>query len=142
DEPVTQDLFTLAIDHGPQPQQATYAYVVLPAQDYRETDQYARHPAVTVVSNTPMVQAVSHTDLPIHYAIFYEPVEVIFADGSRLSSDKPASYLIKESERAVDQVSVADPTRRLEDVTFRIQPSKAEPNTRHIELPQGQVAGK
>jgi len=141
-QPITQDIFTLAIDHGARPQEVGYAYVILPAKSARETGRYAKHPPITVVSNTSSVQAVSHTGLHIHYAIFYKPGEIVFPGGMRLATDEPALYLIRSSARRIEQVTVADPTRKLSTVTFRIETPAGQSIAQSVDLPQGQFTGK
>ena len=55
---VTQSLFTLYLDHGVGPQNAGYAYTVLPDTDAGGLAQYAQAPDMTVLCNTKKVQAV------------------------------------------------------------------------------------
>lgn len=142
DEPVTQNIFTLAIDHGTQPQDATYAYIVLPATGESQTQAYARQQAVAVVSNTKELQAVSHTELGIHYAVFYEPGNVTFPGNTRLTTDEPALFIIKSSDDGVEGITVADPTRKLEKITFRLELATGGDTTFTVQLPQGVLAGK
>lgn len=142
DEPVTQNIFTLAIDHGTHPQGATYAYIVLPAAGESQTRAYAQQQATEVVSNTNELQAVSNTQLGIHYAVFYKPGKVAFPGGMRLATHEPALFMIKSSGDRVERITVADPTRKLEKITFRLEMAAGSDTTLTVQLPQGTLAGK
>src|SRR5690606_36948397 len=141
-EPVTQDIFTLGIDHGTRPRNATYAYVVLPAASESETKRYVQYPSIAVVSNTRDLQAVSHEKRGIHYAVFYKPGSVDFPGGLRLTSDKAALFLIKFTPEEGVRITLADPTRKLDSVTFRLELASGTATTLTVQLPQGTLAGK
>ena len=141
-EPVTQDLFTLVIDHGAHPQDATYAYVVLPATDEAQTEQFTKTSPITVVSNTSDLQAVSHKKLGIHYAVFYKPGSTEFPGGIHLTTNEAGLFFIKEASDGKAQVTVADPTRKLDEITFRLELANGTNTTRTVQLPQGPLAGK
>jgi len=142
DEPVTQDIFTVGIDHGAQPKDASYAYVVLPAASESQTEAYTHQQPIEVVSNTRDLQAVSHTGLSIHYAVFYQPGNVTFPGGIRLTSRQPALFLVKALPGGTAQVTLADPTRKLDNVTFRLELATGMDTTLTVQLPQGMLAGK
>ncbi|MBK1442027.1 alginate lyase family protein [Parapedobacter sp. ISTM3] len=142
DEPVTQQIFTLTVDHGARPRDAAYAYVVLPAVGEHETATYAQQRPVEVVSNTTAVQAVSHTGLGVHHAVFYEPGAIDFPGGLRLASAEPALFTLKVSAEGIERISVADPTRKLEKLSFRLQLPDGRDTALTVALPRNQFAGK
>src|SRR5690606_8856452 len=61
----------LPLDHGVQPTDASYEYIVLPAATADETEAYAEAPAVTVLRNDTAVQAVRHAGLKRTMATFF-----------------------------------------------------------------------
>lgn len=142
DEPVTQNIFTLALDHGIRPQDATYAYMVLPAASEPQTRAYAQQQPVHIVSNTKELQAVSHGKLGIHYAIFYEPGSVAFPEGLRITTNEPALFMIKSSGDRIERITVADPTRKLQSITFSVGLATDTDTALTVQLPQGVLAGK
>ncbi|PPL02937.1 polysaccharide lyase family 8 super-sandwich domain-containing protein [Parapedobacter indicus] len=142
DEPVTQDIFTLAIDHGTQPKDDTYAYIILPAASESQTSAYAQHQPTEVVSNTKELQAVSNKLLGIHYAVFYEPGNIVFPGGIHLETNEPALFIIKAADKGIEQITVADPTRKLEKITFRLKFATSSDTTLTVQLPRGTLAGK
>lgn len=142
DEPVSQELFTLTIDHGRQPKDGEYAYIVLPGVDVMRARRYTQHPPVEVISNTPALQAVSHTLLGVHYAVFYESGEVIFPGEIHLASDKPALFILKSTDGNLERITVADPTRKLQEITCRLMDSAGTETVFTVPLPQGTLAGR
>ncbi|MFC8798175.1 polysaccharide lyase 8 family protein [Promicromonospora sp. NPDC057138] len=59
---IQHDYLTLRIDHGRGPRGDRYAYVLLPGASAEEVRDYAASPPVTVLSNTPGLQAVRRGD--------------------------------------------------------------------------------
>ena len=59
---IQHDYVTLRIDHGHGPQGGRYAYVLLPGASREAVRAYAATPPVTVLSNTPGLQAVRRGD--------------------------------------------------------------------------------
>jgi hyaluronate lyase len=57
-EEIRHDYVTLRIDHGRGPRGGRYAYVLLPGASREAVRAYAASPPVTVLSNTPGLQAV------------------------------------------------------------------------------------
>ncbi|GAA3877840.1 polysaccharide lyase family 8 super-sandwich domain-containing protein [Streptomyces sedi] len=57
-DPVTAGVFHLGVDHGPRPENAGYAWLILPAADAEATRRRAAAPGVTVLVNEPAHQAV------------------------------------------------------------------------------------
>jgi hyaluronate lyase len=59
--PVTRNYATTWIDHGVNPSNKTYAYVVFPGQSATDTAAYAANPTVTVLRNDGTAQAIKET---------------------------------------------------------------------------------
>jgi chondroitin AC lyase len=57
-DPISGDVFTVAFDHGPRPDGASYACLILPDVGHAATIEQADAPPVSVLSNTPALQAV------------------------------------------------------------------------------------
>jgi hyaluronate lyase len=106
-EDVAASYHTLWFDHGKNPQNAAYAYIVLPAKTVRETAVYAGSPAVEIVQNDATVQAVRHAGLGIRAVNFWaaaaHPVAGIGADGI-------ACVLVREAGGMLN-IAVSDPTQ-------------------------------
>nr|WP_319556818.1 polysaccharide lyase 8 family protein [uncultured Vibrio sp.] len=55
-------VFSLSIDHGVHPQNASYQYTLLPGASLSETKRYVAQPYAKVLMNTPDLQAVAYQD--------------------------------------------------------------------------------
>jgi chondroitin AC lyase len=97
------------IDHGVSPQDAAYAYVVLPTTT---ASALATYQAPQILSNTPAQQAVWHGTLGILQAAFYAPGQVTLPTGETLAVDQPCLVMARK-DGASWQVSVSDPTQLL-----------------------------
>ncbi|MDO9040370.1 MAG: polysaccharide lyase family 8 super-sandwich domain-containing protein, partial [Bacteroidota bacterium] len=110
-EMVNLDMFKLWIDHGKQPSNASYQYIVVPATTEQEMDKAGQQ--IAILSNTPEIQAVKHTGLNICQAVFYTSGEIQVANGLKIGMDSPGTVMVKIVGSSVKQISVADPSRKL-----------------------------
>lgn len=140
-QPVEVNLFTLTVEHGINPRDESYSYIVLPAAGVGKTAAYAAAPRVKIVENSDTLQSVSHRTNGIHYAIFYKPGMLVFENGITLETDQPALYMVKMHGRKLERITIADPTRSLNTVSFRLYGPGISVD-RTIVLPDGDMAGK
>lgn len=155
EEEVENHLFTIWLDHGTGPQNASYEYVVKPAIALAGVESFARNLPVKILVNTPAVQAVRHDGLNITQVAFYEPGTLEIAEGIYLTVEDPGLVMVKVSGKEIDKITVSDPTRELRtyrlSVTARFQGEgynwkalwykSANYSTVDIELPVGDEAG-
>lgn len=96
------------IDHGQHPQQATYAYAMLPGVDEASLKDYAAKKPITILKNTADIQAVELK------AEHYLGVNFWHSTGGEiagLSSDQPLA-LMKQTANDQIQYTFADPTQK------------------------------
>ncbi|MBD8078386.1 discoidin domain-containing protein [Cellulosimicrobium arenosum] len=110
EDPVTHDAFTLYFDHGVDPDDAGYEYVVLPGKSADEVKAYAGDPAVEVLRNDATVQAVRHAGLGRTMATFYQAGTLDLGEGRTLEVSQPSIVMLDESGD-VPVVSLANPSR-------------------------------
>jgi chondroitin AC lyase len=108
---VSKDVFKLWIDHGQQPSNASYQYIVVPSTSETEMDKAGQQ--VKILANTPEIQAVSHSGLNICQIVFYTSGELKVSDNLTIGMDSPGTVMVKTEGDAVKQISVADPSRKL-----------------------------
>ena len=97
---------TLWIDHGTDPADAGYAYLLMPGASRSAVTSRAANPKwLTVHANTAAVQAVSVRSLGVTAANFWQPGEA-----GPLSVTAPASVLVRERGRTMT-VCVSAPDR-------------------------------
>ncbi|MBO9618697.1 MAG: hypothetical protein J7539_06620 [Niabella sp.] len=144
------DVFTLWIDHGKNPQDASYAYYVFPAADTQQIDTRAQAIKIQNDQNIQVAEDVAHF---ISGFVFVRAGTVVSATFGKLSVDIPAVLLLSK-KGAQTSLSIADPTHQQQTVHVVLpgnRKSKAakgvfDPNKNEtsfaIELPRGMDAGK
>jgi len=153
-EMVNLDMFKLWIDHGKQPSNASYQYIVVPATTEQEMDKAGQQ--IAILSNTPEIQAVNHSGLGICQIVFYTSGEIKVSENLTIGMDGPGTVMVKTVGSAVKQISVADPSRNLGKIHITVSQKmeKIGDNFRSfwnekkrfseisIDLPQTVYAGK
>ena len=96
------DFATFVIPHGEKPENASYAYTILPCKSAKETTAYEAAPQYRIVENSTEAHAVRHTNgiLGIN---FWNAASYTCAG---ITSNTQASVMISASE-----ISVCDPTQ-------------------------------
>ena len=105
---VVKNYFELWFDHGKNPQNAEYSYVILPGRTEEEMKEYEKNPSVEILANTDEVQAVGYKNKSVIGANFWQDKA---ASVSGISSDKKASIIVKQSGDVVE-IGVSDPTMK------------------------------
>lgn len=105
--PITRNYLRMSFEHGSNPTNTTYQYVLLPGRTAARTGHYAAAPDITVINNNANVQAVRENTLGITAANFW--TDNTFTYGG-ITSNKKASVLVRDDGPFID-VSVSDPTQ-------------------------------
>ncbi|RAV22012.1 polysaccharide lyase family 8 super-sandwich domain-containing protein [Paenibacillus contaminans] len=113
-DPLTHSYMSLAFDHGVNPANASYSYVLLPNKDAAATELYSRNPSVEIVSGTNDVHAVKETSLGITAANFWKAGTADF-----ITSSNPASVMVRETDGEL-KLAVSDPTQKQGVVTIEL----------------------
>ena len=157
EEIVSEDVFTLGFDHGERPDNASYQYIVVPDisnQELQETSSNNR--GIEILSSSSKVHAVTNNKLNICQLAFYQAGEVEIAPSSIVKMDSQGMVMIKMNDNRINEISVADPSRKLKRALITIPgiykdakegyllyPDATGNNTLMIvDLPQGVYAGK
>jgi chondroitin AC lyase len=99
-------VFTLWFDHGENPVNQTYSYIVVPGIDTKEKAQAYDVTAIEIISNTPSVQAVSNKSADIVQAIFHQSGSLMLGNRT-ITVNRPCALMIKNGT----YVSVSDPSQ-------------------------------
>jgi hyaluronate lyase len=99
---------TLWMDHGKNPTQGSYSYIMLPDRSAAEVSQYASQPEVSILEQNEYVHAVRDNQLKITAALFWQDVKRTV--GQLITVDKKAAVAVKESSNELE-ISVSDPTQ-------------------------------
>ena len=105
--PITRNYLRMSFEHGSNPTNATYQYVLLPGRNATRTSHYAAAPHITVINNNANVQAVRENNLGITAVNFWTDNTYTYGG---ITSNKKASVLVREDGPFID-VSVSDPTQ-------------------------------
>ncbi|MFF0793821.1 polysaccharide lyase family 8 super-sandwich domain-containing protein [Streptomyces spiralis] len=117
DTMVSKKVFSVSVEQAATAPPASMAYALVPNASERRLRSYAHGP-VSVLVNTPRIQAVQHAGLRI--------VAVnVFAPGThhagRLSIDGPASVILQEARDGTTRVAVSDPTTERDAVSVTVR---------------------
>lgn len=146
DKPIAKELFTLTIDHGVQPKNAEYSYIILPGFTTEQTQNYDYGKNLTIISNTSKLQAVKHLPSQMTQIVFYEAGSVNYSPGKVLKVNQPCIVMLNFNDGKSITLTFNDPTHSLQHIDFSIENnSKSSSKTNHknyqIELPQKEYSG-
>lgn len=104
---VTRNFLTLWYDHGPNPDGATYAYVLLPGRSAEQTKAYAEKPGVEIVENSAKAQSVRSKAMGVTGVNFWSADRHTSAG---VTSTGKAAVLVHETDGTLS-IGVSDPTQ-------------------------------
>jgi chondroitin AC lyase len=108
-------VFSLWLDHGNNPSNASYSYIVVPGIDSPQKAQSYDASAIEIIQNTVTTQAVYHKTLDILQVIFHQAGTVNVGDKS-VTVDYPCALMFKNG----NLVTVADPFQTRSSITITI----------------------
>ncbi|MGL4106914.1 polysaccharide lyase 8 family protein [Clostridium sp. LP20] len=106
--PITNTFFTMWEDHGTNPTNDSYEYVLLPNISKDDTASYAEGSQIEVVENNEDVQAVKENNKGIFAANFWNDKE-IEVEGLKVNGK---ASVIMQKENGILDISVSDPTMK------------------------------
>jgi chondroitin AC lyase len=106
---VERDVFSLWIDHGSQPHDAQYAYVVIPDATVAAMPSLCDSLPVTIRQRTTSALAVASRDGRLVQAVFFEPGRLARGGDSSIEVEVPCLVAL-DGTAAVTRLHVADPT--------------------------------
>ncbi|WP_428950322.1 polysaccharide lyase 8 family protein [Streptomyces sp. cg35] len=113
-DPVTRRYVTLLADHGTDPSDATYAYILMPgASELRTAARALDRGWLDVDVNSGARQGVRVPSLGFTGVTFWEPGSV-----GRVTVDAPLIVQIREKRDGTATVSVSDPNRAVKAATL------------------------
>ena len=113
---------TLYFDHGVNPINGSYAYVILPGKSVEQVKKYAKNPDIIVLENSDDVHTVYEKKLRITGANFWNDVA---KTSGLITSDRKSSIIVQENGADI-LVSVSDPTQRSGIITVQVERSASE----------------
>ena len=133
-EPVEEKVFTVSLDHGRQPENATYAYVVVPGKrTASEMEKYCKNNVIEILSNTADIQVVRHKKLDVWQMVFYRPGEFKYGKLS-VRVDKPCALMVKKVDSRRPVVHVADPGQTGQPIQIKVRISGSKGGEQTIDF--------
>lgn len=129
-----KEVFSLWIDHGKDPQNATYQYLVLPAKSKDETKDFKTED-IQVISNTKDIQAIWLSKGKMAFVAAYTPADIQVSKDIYLKSSETGLFLLKQEGKKL-KLTFADPTQQLETIKIEINNKKY-----NLNLPKGNKRG-
>jgi chondroitin AC lyase len=108
------------VDHGPQPQNASYEYIVVPGIVASSIDNCKKKSEVAILANTPEVQAVQHKGLQRTEIVFYKAGAVKLSDGLTVKVEAPCMVMITTNGKTIERLAVFDPTHKLKSIQLEV----------------------
>jgi hypothetical protein len=144
------------LDHGKQPASASYAYIVVPGISLSFPEQYSKTKNIVILANSSEIQAVQNKSLNIIEIVFYQPANIKLGNNIILATSNPCIVMVKLKGRAIDEISVSDPTEKLTSLQLSINVpvttsgvnwhsvwnKEKKETTITVDLPKAEMAGK
>lgn len=134
------NVFKIWLNHGQNPQNGTYQYIVLPDVDATGIKKYNRT-MIQILKNTAELQAVKHIGLDMLQAVFYS-AGALSVDGLLLNVDQACTVYIKDLNTKNPVLYIADPAQEKATIHVKVKlPGFAEVKNIDCSLPTGAFAG-
>lgn len=146
EETIKANLFKLWVEHGVNPKNKSYGYILVPKATPRIMAEMENQNPFNLVNENDRQEIIS-TDKHLAGIIFYKPGKSDVLGG--IEVDRPCVLMVKQQENEI-QLSVADPTQKLSGIKVNLTGNytgesavfnKGETEVK-ISLPQNEMAGK
>lgn len=128
-------VFTASINHGTQPKDGKYCYIIVPEISSEKSAEHYNTEVLNIISNTNELQAVSHLGLKKTFAIFYEAGR--FTSGNlEVSASQPCIVMVDEKAK---MLRVSDPSHRQEALTVSIKAGNKAAKDYNFDLSQDDI---
>ena len=146
DETLSANIFKLWIEHGIDPKNDSYAYILVPNAAKNELVEFEKHAPFDIL-NTSRRQEVVAKDGAFAAVIFYEAGKSEVFGG--IESSQPCLVMVKRTYQGM-QISTSDPTQKLEEIVLLLDEkysgqhaTQQDGKTKiRVVLPQNGYAGK
>jgi chondroitin AC lyase len=138
---VTGNVFKLWLNHGAQPANSKYAYIVAPGISTVAEMQVYPVNNNKIIVNSDSIQAVRNLQQQIMQVVFYK-AGTLTDDSVKITVDKPCVVMMRQLNSSQVPVWVADPTHANSTVTISLEvPQIGGRKMLVAQLPQSPYAG-
>ncbi|MDN4525175.1 polysaccharide lyase 8 family protein [Fictibacillus fluitans] len=109
--PITRKYVSIGLNHGTDPVNGKYSYILLPNFSLGKTAYYSKRPDIKILEQSPKIHAVKEKKLNLIGANFWEDGQQTLKLNGKdfLSVDKKTSVMTKETKKDIS-LSLTDPT--------------------------------
>ena len=121
---VTNKYLSIAVEHGTNPTDASYSYVLLPGKTSKEMGTYAEVNGIEILSNTEKLQAAADTVLGVSGYNFWAAGESIVPEQNgitKLTSDAAVSITMLNDGNKNIHLVISDPTQKSSTIVLRLE---------------------
>jgi hypothetical protein len=116
---LTNHYVTMWQDHGVDPVDQTYRYVLLPTMSSSQVASYASSPEIEIIAQTEEIHAVRDHSLQTLGAVFWQPGG---GTADYVSSRDASSVMVRETGTALN-VAISDPTQQQSKIVVELNKS-------------------
>lgn len=140
----SKSVFQLGIQHGIKPNNASYAYILLPGIDNAEDiARFRENSAIKIVYNTENLQAVNDIELGIWQMIFYDSATNYEDENILIKTDIPSIIMLKKVGDSAYELFVSDPNQTYKKACVSVLfKKKGQFKHSEIDLPSSPYAGQ
>ncbi len=146
DKKIYSRIFNLWLDHGKNPTNETYCYILVPNASTERLEQIEKQKPFRI-HNTDVLQEVVTANEKMAGIVFYKPCKSNTFGGVEVNT--PCLVMLKKAKGGT-YLSVSDPTQKLVNIQLKISGNYQGENFRiengqtviNLSLPQGGEAGK
>jgi chondroitin AC lyase len=106
---VTQNVFTLYINHGTAVNNGSYSYIVVPNTTAAQMDSYFASTPIQFIRNDATVQAVRNSALDLTEAAFYAADSFTMVPGQTVGVNAPSTIMLQRPQANVLKLSASNP---------------------------------
>ena len=106
---VTQNVFTLYLNHGTAVNNGSYSYIVVPNLPASQMDSYWASMPIQIIQNNSTAQAVRNSALDLTEATFYAPSSVTFDSGQTVGANGASTIMLQRPQANVLKLSASNP---------------------------------
>lgn len=129
-----KEVLSLWIDHGKDPENGTYKYLILPAISQEEVKDFKTED-IRVIRNTKDIQAIWLAKENMAFIASYIPADIQVSKDIYLKSNETGLFILRQDGKKL-KITFADPTQQLETIKLEINKRKY-----NLNLPKGVKRG-
>ncbi|WP_268033736.1 polysaccharide lyase family 8 super-sandwich domain-containing protein [Algoriphagus sp. PAP.12] len=140
DKVIEMDVFSLWIDHGKNPKNDSYEYIIIPGIESPDAISSASVSSIEIVENSSDIQAVWDNSNKLLGVVFYKKGKLEW-DGNTISIDQPGVVLACQTNDNEWTINYADPTQKLTGSVKAEIKIDSNSESLNFQLPTGNMAG-